>query len=1002
MAADGIYQTLLGCLSGSTLTLPSTTFAGGIADVLATYFPNSTLVADNVVLTQQGEGAAFQNATGGPGPLSGMTIAATFSPGSSGVTLLLTATPPASWTFDKGWPLLANTWMASLGVSGAVFTLTSVAQSPLAKGLNFSGGLTLGPAWSAALWLLGGSGVIAVSGPIGQSGTVPTFAFKAPVSKPIEVPVLGTLTLSMVISCAAVSGKVNPPASRMPRLASTMPGTGPISAPWVPQIGLGLTTTITLARSPVPIFIDLSAPGGLIPITADVSQLSLVTLQDFVSLLQGADLSTALPPPSEFNPGQYLALKTLTFTLAPKIPKLVSAEIVLGSTKSWPVTDGISVGPVNLAFTVAFGPISIMASLTGPVNFTGGSFQLGAYYPGFMFTGGLAPDSKVNLTALMNAVLPITVNATLILDQLNFVVIQTTGSFSLTTGLVGDWAIPVGIATIHLTGAWMELERQGATTGSIAVQGTITSPTVARDIVVASLSEVASAPGPITFNGSWTLPGTFSLAAAFPDIHLTKLAAQLTDQSIPSGVPDVALTNGALSLTLNLSSGEYSFALATSASVNDTSIGTGLFVVRKAQSGSGFVIGFVIPQTWSPAQIWPQLGSLFDKLTFSNSGLVISTLPAGSAIDLPNLKQASLPASVNPGFTFFTSLALKGDILGPISHLFDDNISFDLLAVVDTAAPANSVFQAIYQGSKGKNAVQFTGITVTLKPAAMSFSLSAGAILNIESEHITLLGVGTIALEPPSMSFTILIENWVQPFGIKNLTVKAFGLQVGVEAAILSVSLLGSFDIGAGDNKFTLVVGGKLDNFEVPAAILFELVDDNPQRPLMLSDVINQFTSLDLSHVPILGHVGFKTLEFWVVDDPAGFKSAATIFRPASASSRTSSSTAGKPSSTCRSVGARASSGAAASTTRSRSPVSSACPTRPAPRARRVRSTPPRSRRCPSVETRECGRRPLRLTTSRISHSTARSSSSPSPGQSWRRRRARPSTSRCRSRSATC
>jgi hypothetical protein len=858
MPDNSIYRTLVNCLSGTKLSVPATAFrAGGIADVLTEYFPNATLVVDNVTLAQQGEAVTFQNAVGGAGPLNGMAINATFSPGDSGVVLLLTATPPGNWTFDQSWPLLANTWMAKLAVTRATLTLTSVAQNPLAKGLNFAGEVTLGSAWDVALWLLGGSGTLPLQGPIGQQGTVPTFAFTVPIGKPVNVPVLGSLTFDLQFSCAAVSGKVNPPGSKMPRLAPPGGGDAPISAPWVPQIAIGVSSNITLAGSPVGIFVDLSAPDGLVPIVTDLSQVSLVSLEDFADLLPGVDLTSALPPTSQFDPGQYLQVKTLTFTLAPAIPRLVSVAILLGSTKNWPVTDGISVGPIDLSFTVGLNPTKIMASLVGTVDFPDGAIELGAYYPGFIFTGALAPDSQINLTDLMKKVLPISVSAMLILDELNFVVQPSQGNFSLTTGLVGDWSVPVGIATIDFTGAWMQLDRQsGSTTGTISVDGNIKPP--------------STGVAPITFSGTWTLPGTFSLTASIPDIDLTALASHLTDQPIPSGVPDVALTNGALALTLNVSTSEYNFMLAASAAVNGTSIGSGLFVVRKSLSGSGLLVGFVIPETWSPAQIWSDLGSIFSKLMFSNSGLLISTLPPGSTIDLPNLNQPSLPATVDPGFTFFTSLALKGDILGPISNLFDDDIAFHLLAVVDTATPANSVFKAIYQGSKGKNAIQFTGLTVTLQPQAAKFSISAGALLTIQGKTVKLDGEGDIQLEPPLVGFSILIEQWVEPFGINNLTVNVFGLKVTISEQ-LGVTLLGSFDIGSGNDAFTFVIGGTLDNFEDPEAIVFELQHDDTSRPLMLSDLIKQFTSLDLSTVPVLGAVGFNTLDFWVVADPAGF-----------------------------------------------------------------------------------------------------------------------------------
>ncbi|MEI9918529.1 MAG: hypothetical protein WDO14_06980 [Bacteroidota bacterium] len=110
---------------------------------------------------------------------------------------------------------------------------------------------------------------------------------------------------------------------------------------------------------------------------------------------------------------------------------------------------------------------------------------------------------------------------------------------------------------------------------------------------------------------------------------------------------------------------------------------------------------------------------------------------------------------------------------------------------------------------------------------------------------------------PPSLAFTIEIENWIEPFGITGLTVTDFGLQLKVEVGlqfkveeVVAISFLGSFLIGTAPRSFQLVIGGEMIDFEAPGAIIFELQDKDPANPLMLYDLIKQFTGLNLSSVP--------------------------------------------------------------------------------------------------------------------------------------------------------
>lgn len=862
---SSIYSILNGCLSGKKLTLPASAFgSGGIEDVISKYF-GTELIIDNVSLDQKGSDVDFSNATISSDPLKDMTVDASFTENGGNVTMKLTATPPSKWNFAKGWSLLEDSWITTIGLSKTSFTLISEDSDSFKQGLNFDGSVSLGTAWSAFLWLLNNETDIHMSGPIDQKESVPVFDFSTQIGSTVSIPpFLKDLSLSLKMSCTAVESSAN---GEMYEEIYFLEDGNPITPKWVPELAFGLVTDIKFTSTiDLPIFIDLRVPTGGVIITADLSKVSEVAFSDFASLFPGVDFLSSLPSTKEYDPGTNFTFQDLSFAVQPSPAQLAWVSLTLGTTKAWTVTDNISVGPIHMMFQIAPSTKKVSATLDGLVSFTGGAIQLGAYYPGFTFTGNLTEGSKIDVTALTNKLLPIDIGAQLTLDELNFVVTPTSGDFSLVTALVGDWSIPVGLVTIDLTKAWMDLERsKGTTTGAIGIEGAL---------------NLKGQKDPITFDGAWNLPGTFLFNANFPDVNLTSLADTLSGGSLPSGVPEVALTDGALAVALNTTTKEYTFSLATSASINSTSIGTGLFQVRKTPSGYGYIVGFAIPESWSPGDIWSPLSDLFSGLSFSNSGLLLSSMPKDTSVGLPNMKMPSLPATVNPGFVFFSTLSLSDGILGPLQYLFKDGVSFNLFAQVDTADPVNSVFKATLPIAKTTGSLEFKEISVELRPGKTSFSISAEIILTVQSEKLTLKGTGEIVATPPSAAFTIEIDDWKEPLGIEGLTIDEFGLQVKIESAGVTIGFLGSFIIGTSPRTFKLVVGGELIDFEVPGAIVFELENQRPSDPLMLSDLITQFTSLDLSKVPVLDKIGFNDLEFWVVDDPSGFKIGDYTFPP--------------------------------------------------------------------------------------------------------------------------
>ena len=94
----------------------------------------------------------------------------------------------------------------------------------------------------------------------------------------VGLGVLGNLSLALRVGCAAVSGAVRPPGGGAPAAAG---GSGPVISTWVPQASIGLVATAQFKPGvSMPVFVDLSSPQAVIPITADVSQIALVAFDD--------------------------------------------------------------------------------------------------------------------------------------------------------------------------------------------------------------------------------------------------------------------------------------------------------------------------------------------------------------------------------------------------------------------------------------------------------------------------------------------------------------------------------------------------------------------------------------------------------------------------------------------------------------------------------------------------------------------------------------------------
>ncbi len=867
MSIDTIYDTLAQAAPDDQLDLSPNAFGTGpIQSLFTTYLPGDGHLRGHVqsLAKDSTRERVALVATGSAAPLNKTTFTAYFSDSTEGVQVELSAEPADGWALPDAFPVFANSFVTDLSLGGATLKLDSGGTSPDAAGQHFNATLSLDGAWAAVAWLVGGVTRLELSGPIRLEHGVPAFDFKVPIPERVTIGTLKDLDVAFEFSSTVEARQVTPV------------GGGRATTMYAPVLRFGVGATIPLGPDRIDLFVDLSIPGGAVTVSADVATTGPLSLSDFASMVGDADLSGSLPQKSVYDPGSTFGLAALSMAVTPRGKSLDWIDLTLRAQPNWTILSDVELSDIVFSLRV-FTPVSgatVQASLMATIDWPDGSLVVGGTAPQVTLFVSMVQGSKIHLLTLLNKLLETDVPGDLILDEFSFTVTPSEGSFDLTTGITGDWPVNLGVVTAKLEKAWLQLDRSaGETTGTIAARADV---------------------GIVEFDGSWNIPGSFTLTGALNEqVHLTDLAKHLTRASLPSGIPDIVLTEASATISVasqpavrrafalasaGAGSTVYTFAARASAAAGKVDLGTALFEVRVADGTYGFLAGFVVPAAWSPGDLAPGLKPLFDGLRFQDSGLLVSSLSTDN-IDLPILKQKSLPQSIQPGIIAFTSLKLEGDGIGLLAHLFSTNLTLDLVALLDTTTPAKSVITASLGGMQKHGALTFLDLQLILKPGVGSIALKADIQLKLGNETVTISGSGEVVVEPsPKVSVSLVVSNWKEPFGIKGLTIEAFGIGIGIEAAGVTIGFLGRFLIGTGERQFTFMIGGEIIDFEAPGAIVFAL--EATHQTLMLSDLITQFTDLDLSQVPVLNAVGFKNLDFTVVDDPAGFTIGTQHFDP--------------------------------------------------------------------------------------------------------------------------
>jgi hypothetical protein len=789
--------------------------------------------------------------------------------------------PPSSWNLGSAYPVWAEQrsvltqlefqepsfWFSSI-VRPAAESRPSLAvgRTFFAPDLPLSGVL-------APLQVLPGLSLSALEGQITGSSAAPHTTIAARPIRPIPIEGLDLpLSFAAVSAAPSSGGKIQqpaPPVETYLRLSSSVQ----VLAPPAP---------------PMPISVTFGGLSAVIPLRADLQEISQYGMRELESFVRGAPIGSYLD--SVFEIGRTVALTDLAVFVGIEPLSLAAIALGLGTTRPLTIVEHwVELPAVHVDFMVndPAGSASITAVLTGTFDFLEGiPVLVSATFPQMLFVGSVQSEPPLPLARIVQRFIPsVTSFPEISLTELYLAADFTQHRYAFQLAVQSGWKIPIGIARFELEEASVALGY--AADAGVGFTGELSAMAVLFD---QHDTEVAR------LYAEWKLPGAnFVLEGTFPEISLTELATTLTGGAVPNsaGLPAIELRDSLIRLRMTqgaerparlLDTGAerqerpqgttaYRFDLATTIDAEGIGQASLAFETRRATDGvTGFAAGIVVQPQWKPDALWSGLQGVMKLLSVRDAGLILSSIE-DQQFTLPNLDHlAYVPRQIEPGVTFFGAVELTGEVFSLLTELFDGPVELDLYAHVDPSAIANSEIRARLGASAGRNAVSFTGLEIEMKPGSGHFSLTAGATFSMYGERLTLAGEGTIELSPPaSASFAIRVSEWVRPFGIDGLTIRTFGLSVDLDELGLGVGVLGDFVIGADPaSQFEFLVGGDVKDFEAPDAFVCSLKSVS-ERPLKVTDLVVQYTRLDLSEVPLLNGLAFTRLEFYVVADPSGW-----------------------------------------------------------------------------------------------------------------------------------
>ncbi len=853
MTLQELFDTLNSNIVNGTLTLTDSALdSPAITALFDTYLADQTLVVNDAKLDAP-TGGDVVTLTGrvANAPFDTLSITATFALDEAQCAQLFANldSPGEAWSLGVSFPMIDDTlFTTQVEGAGARLFFNSAADDEAGHpaGLSYTGNLALSGAWALLGWLLAGDSTLPLSGAIGLVGDAPQMTLGAPLGAPIA---LGNFSLPIRLDLC--SDALTPaPATAAPPFAVTY---------------AALSTELTYATQDQGLRLPIEARyydgDAQLLFRAAIDNPIGSTLDDLSQLLADVSLDDLLP--TGWTLPNLLNLTTLELLVNPSTQRLLKTSLGVATTQPFDLITGLlTVEQINLAFALTDwdGDLGTALAMQGELLLGGGLIAVTGYYPDFIFTGDLLENSRIDLRLLAEQFVgPLPDAPSLAVTELHFSAAPYSNSYQIAATVSSDWHLSLGTTQLGIAAAGFFIDTTSEET-RVGINGVLT---------------LGSGDDAIELEVLWNLPGDLQITGELPSIALDTLIGLLSADSLDYSLPPFTLERTALFIEENGRSGTLYLAAGTQLSYAGSDWGDFEIEFLSGSGGTGFAMGFVLPQTWSLADLSTLFAPL-DWLQFTNLSLIIATVDdpnfqfraiASEAYSFP-AQLPSAPNGVSAGMQLHGDLLLQGGALDTVAWLLGGSSYLDLTARIPVDYSQTTLIAAL-DGAYHliDDAVILNDIALTLQPLNLYIDMHMSATFNLFGSSLTL--GGDIALEGEEVNFALRTETpWVHPFGIRGLTIDNMGIEftVGPEVAF---SLAGEITIGSGPSQVVVAAGTEFNvDEELPDVLLVEELGT-----LALAALIQTFTRASVPAV--LNGIEMRGFELIVVANPLGWRNPA-------------------------------------------------------------------------------------------------------------------------------
>ncbi|PEP90522.1 hypothetical protein COE95_13065 [Bacillus toyonensis] len=299
-------------------------------------------------------------------------------------------------------------------------------------------------------------------------------------------------------------------------------------------------------------------------------------------------------------------------------------------------------------------------------------------------------------------------------------------------------------------------------------------------------------------------------------------------------------------------------------------------------------IGISLPEDWIPSKLKALLNDIFKVFhctyDISNSGIIISSIsdvsPPQSTIHFP-----SVPPTVQEGLLFFTSFNGNGPVFSLLQQIFGKLTPLHLKSLFNGEEQMPGPLEAATRLNLPPiGALKFSNSRFIFQKEFIS--LANDMSIQILDEILLFQGSGQVH---PDNTFKIscqlvgvrkkdqsdtAINVWVDPLGLKGLTIRKLECDIGTEVRGTVIGMVGEIALGTEGETDQIILGvtGEILNGNTPNALTASIKSGNPSgKGISLTKIIEGLSHIPIGDFPILKEIVIDYFEVYIVMSPEGY-----------------------------------------------------------------------------------------------------------------------------------